>query len=234
MSNRSLLLKSMSSAAVVFLASQAFAAAPIVEITEPTAENTVFSDTFPFTQPISFSLEATTRKQGQTDVNAELKDLGVLDIQVDQVTIFNNGEPIGSPFTNDNLCHSSLISNSSSCEVTDSENASVTVPWSVPAPGEYVISVSVKIQSDEGEDVETVLVELLNAEFPAPPAVANAYLRTNPTVLVHKRHQGCVISGIAEQHAKYETFGPKGGPYKTDLIEAWVVSLASDCATSRR
>lgn len=70
---------------------------------------------------------------------------------------------------------------------------------------------------------------LLNAEYPAPPAVANAYIKDNPAVLASKKQHGCVISQIADEHAKYSTFRPKGGPYNTEMIEAYVVVFASTC-----
>lgn len=211
------------------LSASAFAAAPTVQITEPTSANVVYSDTFPFVQPISFTLGATTRSQGGGEVDAQLKDLGVLDVQVDSVTIVNGGNPIGNPFTNTNACASILTTGGNSCTPSDAKNAAVSVPWQVGAPGQYTITVSAKIQSAEGEDQEVVLVELLNAEYPAPPAVANAYIKANPSVLASKKQHGCVISMIADEHAKYLTFGPKGGPYDNDLVASYVIAFASSC-----
>jgi len=200
------------------LSSSAFAAAPVVNITEPTSSDVVYSATFPFVQPIGFTLQATRRRQGGVEVAAEIKDIGVLDVQVDAVTIINSGDPIGSPFTTANACSASLTANSTSCAASDSKNAAVSVPWQVSAPGQYTITVSARIQNAKGEDEEVVLVGMLNAEYPAPPAVANACIKANPSVLASKKQHGCVIAQIADQHAKYETFGPKGEPYDNALI----------------
>jgi hypothetical protein len=210
------------------LSGLSFAAEPIVEITEPTAENIVYSASFPFVQPISFTLEATTKKQGQDQVSAELQDLNGLDVKVDDETIINGGDPIGNPFTNANACAGSLL-DSATCTVLDAKNAEVTVPWTVDEPGQYTITVSVRIQSDTGQDEEVVMVEMLNAEYPAPPAVANAFIKANPAVLTHKKQHGCVISRIANEHAKYPTFGPKGGPYDTAKIHEYVEHFAASC-----
>jgi hypothetical protein len=220
----------MSTAAgALALSLSANAAAPIVEITDPTSASIVYSPVFPFEQSIRFNLSATTKKQGGSEVDAALKDVGVLDVQVDEVGIVNGGTPIGNPFTAANACATVLTTSPNSCSTIDSDNASVTVPWTVTQPGSYTIAVSAKIQNAEGEDEEVVLVALATAEYPAPPAVANAFIKANPGVLASKKQHGCVISKIADEHAKYETFGPKGGPYNEPLIQEYVVSFASTC-----
>lgn len=216
-------------ASALAISLSANAAAPIVEITDPTSASIIYSPVFPFEQSISFNLSATTRKHGQLEVDAALKDVGVLHVQVDDVGIVNGGTAIGNPFTSANACAAILTTSPNSCSTTDSDNASVSVPWTVTQPGSYTIAVSAKIQNAEGEDEEVVLVALATAEYPAPPAVANAFIKANPTVLTSKKQHGCVISKIADEHAKYETFGPKGGPYNESLIQAYVVSFASTC-----
>jgi hypothetical protein len=145
------------------------------------------------------------------------------------VTIVNSGRRIRNPFTNVNACSASLLASSSTCVASDAKSATVSVPLHVVAPGQYTIAVSAKIQSGEGDDVEVVMVEMLNAEYPAPPTVADAYIQAYPEVLASKKQHGCVVSQIADQQAKYETFGPNGGPYNGDLIEAYVLSLARTC-----
>lgn len=218
------------SAAAALLSLSAVAVDPVIGITEPTSDRVLYSSTFPFVQPISFTLHADKRiGQGGVQVAAELKDITVLDVQVDDATIVNGGRRIGNPFTNVNACSASLLATSSTCVASDARSARVSVPWHVPAPGQYKILVSAKIKSSEGEDVEVVLVETLHAEYPAPPTVANAYMRAHPEVLASRRQHGCVVSQIADQQTRYETFGPDGGPYNGDLIEAYVISLARTC-----
>lgn len=57
-----------------------------------------------------------------------------------------------------------------------------------------------------------VLMELVGVEFKAPPAIANEFINNDPwySVLAPKR-RGCVISKIAQNHAKISKYGPKGG-----------------------
>jgi len=218
------------SAAAALLSLSAVAVDPVIGITEPTSNHVLYSSTFPFVQPISFTVHADKRiGQGGVQVSAELKDITVLDVQVDNVTIVNSGRRIGNPFTNVNACSASLLASASTCVASDAKSARVSVPWHVPAPGQYTILVSAKIRSSEGDDVEVVLAEMLNVEYPAPPTVADAYTRAHPEVLASKKQHGCVVSQIADQQAKYEAFGPNGGPYNGDLIEAYVISLARTC-----
>jgi hypothetical protein len=77
--------------------------------------------------------------------------------------------------------------------------------------------------------MEIVQVAQLSAEYPAPPAVANAYINSKPRNWVTSTQRGCIIKVIAEQHGQYSAFGPKGGPYNVPLIQATVDSVASSC-----
>jgi hypothetical protein len=67
---------------------------------------------------------------------------------------------------------------------------------------------------------------MLAVEYPAPPAVANAYINSDPTYKAAPgKKRGCIISKVAEKHAKwsddpYVGYGPKGGPYIEEAIEA--------------
>lgn len=228
--NRSL-TAAASVAGACLLSASALAAAPIVDIHAPTSASIVYSSTFPFVQDVTFSLQATSKKQGQVEVDASLKDIGVLNVLIDDASILAGGVPVGNPFDSSNACTSALTTLPNTCLASDSDNAVVSVPWTVTAVGQYTITVSAKIHNAEGEDEEVVMVALASAEYPAPPAVANAYIKANPSVLLSKKQHGCVISKIADEHAKYEAFGPKGGPYDNSLIHAHVVanSAASTC-----
>jgi hypothetical protein len=206
-------------ALLVSLTSGISADTPVVVIASPTG--TVYSASFPFTLPISFTV-----------THHEVKNLNVLDVQVNGVSIFTGGNAIGSPFSgpgNTNACSSGMsLPNISACNVADSDHSSATAPWSVPAPGTYTIAVSIKHQNDVGEDEEEVIISQLSAEHPAPPAVANAYINANLKSGAAKV-RGCVISRIAENHAKDSKYGPKGGPYDEGFIQSDVLSYWPVC-----
>jgi len=196
----------------------AWADTPTVTITAPSGVLTTTS--FPFTTSITFNL-----------THSELKNLNVLDVQVNGVGIVNGGEPIGNPFTNANACTTLLISNSTSCNASDSNNATVSVPWDVLGVGSYTITVSVKHQNAEGEDEEVVQVALLTAEYPAPPAIANAFINGDPYLkkVTSAKKRGCAISQIAIEHGQNEKYGPKGGPYDDTLVQTDVLAFLGAC-----
>lgn len=193
--------------------------APVVSITSPSG--TVYSASFPFTLPVSFNV-----------THHEVKNLAVLDIQVNGTSILSNGDPIGNPFSgpgNTNACSSSMVlPNISACNVADDDHASATAPWSVQAPGTYTVAVSIKHRNDVGEDEEEVLISQISAEYPAPPAVANAYINAN-LKSGSAKVRGCVISKIADNHAKDSKYGSKGGPYDRTLIEDDVLGYWPAC-----
>ena len=104
-----------------------------MDITSPTAAGgTIFVPSFPYNTSISFNVN-----------HEQLKDLNVLKVLVNGVSIV--GGDIGDPFDTGNTCKDpNLTSVSSSCNTNGSNQASVTVPWIVNAPGNYTITVSVK------------------------------------------------------------------------------------------
>lgn len=181
---------------------------PTLDITSPTAAGgTIFVPSFPYNTSISFNVS-----------HSLLKDLNVLKVLVNGVTIV--GGDIGDPFDTSNNCKNpNLTSVSSACVTNGSNQASVTVPWTVSGPGNYTITVSVKHRGDTGEDEELVAVALMAVEYPAPPAVANAYIKSQYSKLTAGR-RGCVISAIALEHGQNERYGPKGGPYNETLIHS--------------
>jgi hypothetical protein len=217
----------IAAAALMALTIPVSAGAPTVTITSPTAAATVYSATFPFTQSIAFTVHHDD-VQGQPRNISDVRNLEVL---IDGVTIAGadveepwkkanapgcnlKGDPFAAPYTG--------------CVVEDDYTGKGTINWSVPAPGTYAITVRVKHASETGEDVESVQFALLNAEFPAPPAVANAYINANLKAGSAKV-RGCVIAKIAEKHAKESAYGPKGGPYNTSWIQDDVSSFWAQC-----
>jgi hypothetical protein len=66
--------------------------------------------------------------------------------------------------------------------------------------------------------------------FPAPPAIANAFIRSNADLsALQPRTQGCIVSNIAQQQAHHLAYGPRGGPYDEAAVRAAVLSFASSC-----
>ncbi|MDA8484384.1 hypothetical protein NNO07_15015 [Pseudomonas resinovorans] len=91
--------------------------------------------------------------------------------------------------------------------------------WSVPKPGSYNLVVTATHGNDDGTTSTVVEFLMLAVEFPAPPAVANAYINGTPDYKsASGKKRGCVISKIAENHAKDSKYGPKGGPYNEPAV----------------
>jgi hypothetical protein len=194
--------------------------APTITILSPTSTATLFSATFPFTQTVSFKI-------GHVETLAKVQ---VLDVSVNNVTIINGGQPLGNPFGVDGLCVGALTTAPNTCVNASTSEATVGVPWSIQAPGTYSLLVSAKFRSAEGMDQETILVAQATVEYPAPPAVANAYINGDPYLrALSGKKRGCVIAKVAEQHAQFSAYGPKGGPYAEDAIRAAALSFASSC-----
>jgi hypothetical protein len=207
----------------------ALADAPTVEITEPSGQLFLSPGDFPYAVDVKALL-----------THDELKNLNVLNVLVDGVSILPDEDTIGNPFDNNNLCSNNVTNNAAVTSCTTYAHAGnpaglalhqgkVGFNWNIADYGNYTLEVSVKHGGTTGLDEETLEVLSLSVEHPAPPAVANAYLKANPGVLASKKQHGCVISQIAEMHAKDSAFGPKGGPYETDEIVWWVNSFASTC-----
>lgn len=98
--------------------------------------------------------------------------------------------------------------------------------WSVGAPGSYTLLLSTKHGAGEATDSEeNIEFFMLAVEYPAPPAVANAYINSMPLYKAAPgKKRGCIISKVAEKHAKwsddpYYGYGPKGGPYDEEAIK---------------
>jgi hypothetical protein len=82
-----------------------------------------------------------------------------------------------------------------------------------------VITASVKHQSETGAVTETVTFSIVAVEYPAPPAIANAYINQLYGGRGAARVRGCVINQIAANHVAGR-YGPKGGPYDNALVQS--------------
>ena len=194
--------------ALVLGSGAALADEPVLTVLEPTG--TAYLPGFPAVVPVAFRVD-----------HADVSNLNVLKVEVDGASILGVDE-VGNPFKgpgNVSAC-ANIDANPrfSSCTLHSAAAVTVGLDWVVPAPGAYSLLVSVKHQGETGEDIEAVQFLTLTAEYPAPPAVANAYMNsTNPPKKAKVR--GCVISAIAELHAKDSAYGPKGGPYDEAMIK---------------
>lgn len=195
---------------------QSGATPPALNITSPTG--TVYSAVFPYTQPVATQITMTTGVLG---------NLTGFNVAIDGNSITGN---LNAYTQSGSACTTDVTTNGKSCTSDGSTVGTITVPWTVSANGTYTITVVAKYKNAEGQDSEQVTVANSTAEYPAPPAVANAYINASTwrTYLTGKQ-RGCVISKIAEQHGKFSAYGPKGGPYSASAIEQAVGSFAGFC-----
>lgn len=193
--------------------------APLLSITAPVDGSTIYT-TFPAVVPITTQI-----------VHDPLGVVKVFDVLVNNDSLLPLGA-LGNPFPS-NACSASQMDAAhgvSSCSTNGSTTGSVTTPWTVSGPGTYSITVVTRHQNDVGDDDVSVTLALLNVEYPAPPAVANAYLNaTYPKKSLTSQVRGCVISMIAENHAKDSAYGPKGGPYDEALIQYDAAAYFTAC-----
>lgn len=210
----------------------AMADAPSLELTI-TSGITVSSFPTVVNIPMTITHTAASCSGGGGGVSGDLRCLHEFDVKVNGSSILPGGSAVQNPFTNQSACDPVMNSNNLTCSSNGATSADVTVPWTINAAGSYTISARIIHQGNqEGEDEETVTVQLIVAEYPAPPAVANAYINSLPSA---SRKQfisgvrGCVISAIAEAHAKDEKYGPKGGPYDEAQIQVDVQALSPTC-----
>ena len=204
------------------------ATAPTVTITSPTSGQTIYG-TFPYTLPLTFDI--THGDQG--DLNS-VKDLTITAQKAgdaNPTTIFGPA----NVFAGNNACASPLPAGVVSCSVNgDGTTGTITVNWQVPSAGTYTFVVSAKHGNADGSDTIEVVFDLrtVSVEYPAPPAIANAYINGLPAAqrkLFTAGVRGCVISQIAELHGKFEYYGAKPGPYDVAKVQQDVRSFSLQC-----
>jgi hypothetical protein len=76
-------------------------------------------------------------------------------------------------------------------------------------------------------DLQTIAIE-----YPAPPAIANAYINSLGAAIKKAftaGARGCVISDIAQNHGQLEKYGPKPGPYNVAMVQQDVRIYSTGC-----
>ena len=192
--------------------------------------------TSPFRIPLTWTV---TNVEGIGHVH----EVNVTVTRVGPPDTFNVLVALNQPFhgNNANQTPSCKVDNAgvmalTSCVANSWTSVTIGKEWTINQYGVYKITSmacatgSDKLCSDGSEGDWDFREEFLIIEAPAPPAVANAYLKE--TAPKFKNH-GCVIKQVAEVHAKYAGttagYGPKGGPYDTDKIHAHVEAFKLGC-----
>ena len=201
-------MKSLTVGLLAF-AAIAFGQAPVVNITAPTG--TVFVPDFPAPVNVTFTLAP-----GSTSYT--LGDVNVLKVEIGNSTVL---DLTGNPFDSAG-CKRPPLPQNVACSVNSGLTlATMSVPWNVPQPGEYVVNVSLKYRGDNTTDTEVVTFALVSVEYPAPPSIANEYINGTPALKsAAPKTRGCVVNEIAREHGQNAKYGPKGGPYNKPAVYA--------------
>jgi len=205
------------------------ATAPTVTITSPTTGTTIYGS-FPYLLPLTFQIT----HEDQGDLNS-IKSL--------TITAQKAGDPTPTtildgvkPFAGNNTCASPVPAGIVSCAVSpDGMTGTLGVNWLVPSAGTYTFVVSASHGNADGSDTIEVIFDLqtVSVEYPAPPAIANAYINGLSSTLRKQFTagvRGCVISQIAELHGKQEYYGDKPGPYNVAKVQADVKTFSQGCS----
>lgn len=209
-------LLSAAVATLLFASAPAAADDPVMTILQP--KGIVYLASFPAVVPVRFQVN-----------HDPINTLNALKVVSGIDTVLGD---VGNPFGQQNQpAQCTHVNNDGAfnyCSIDSPTQATVGLNWTVPSPGTYLLTVEIKDRGYDGEGTETVQFVTLTAEYPAPPAVANAYLNSG-SKLPKGNVRGCIISAIAELHAKDSYYGPKGGPYNNDLIRSDVDEFRRDC-----
>jgi len=98
--------------------------------------------------------------------------------------------------------------------IIDGKDVKIAYTATFDAIRQYPIEVNANKSgpNDVCETAQFVVLEFLAVEFKAPPALANEYINSDPYYSsMSGKRRGCVISQVANNHAKESKYGPKGG-----------------------
>jgi hypothetical protein len=200
----------------------AFADTPVIQILSPTGS--VVAPGFPFSQPITIQI-----------THDSLDDLNVFNVKIGatlETAVSLIGDDVGNPFGSGSSCAAVLTASGRTCSVVGN-TATLVFPWQVPSAGSYLLWTTVRHQGHGQDgvatDEETVAFSLISVGYPAPPAIANAYINSTDLKSGAPKVRGCVISQIAANHAHDQKYNAPPGPYNEALVKADVDYLWPLC-----
>jgi hypothetical protein len=225
-------------AVIVGLTLPAYANAPTVTILSPTTGNTIYAvpANFPITVPVSFRVVHYDAGANPPHTEKNMRDVSEVKVSVSQTApgnvayadiadldhLWQNGSTVG--------CNPANPANVTSCGTTGNTQGDATVNWNISGFGTYSVKVTAKHASDIGQDEETGIViaeEIVNVEWPAPPAIANAYINANYRGN-SATQRGCIIKKITERD-HLRLYGERPGPYNNIAIQTDVELFRADC-----
>jgi hypothetical protein len=224
-------------AVIVGLTFPVYANAPTVTILSPTTGNTIFAGPtdFPLTVPVSFRVNHYDAGANPPATEKDMRDVGEVKVSIARTAPSNlayadiavldhpwkNGSSVG--------CNPANPASVTSCGVTGNTQGNATVSWSATGFGTYSVKVTAKHASTTGQDEETGIViaeEIVSVEWPAPPAIANAYINANYR-RVSATQRGCIIKKITERD-HLRLYGERPGPYNNTAIQTDVELFRGD------
>ena len=208
-------LLSTFAASGLLLAGAAAADAPVIGITAPPDGSVIEASSFPATAFVTASVQ-----------HAPVSALRMLSASDGAGTVFNvNSGGVGNPFDG-NSCTNILTAVDTCTVFAGNGSAVVGFDWTVATPGTHTLTVAGQHGPATGSASIEVTFVLVAGDSPAPPAIANAYLRANHPNLTRGEH-GCIIREIAHNHAD-GLYGE--APYDIDAIHADVEAFLELCA----
>jgi hypothetical protein len=205
-----------------------YAHAPTVTILSPTTGNTIFATPaeFPVTVPVSFHVNHYEPGANPPATEKDMRDVSEVKISIARtapsnvayadIAVLDHPWKTGSSVG----CNPANPASVTSCGTTGNTEGAATVSWSATGFGTYSVKVTAKHASGTGQDEETgvVIAEVIvNVEWPAPPAIANAYINANYKKLAATQ-RGCIIRKITERdHSRL--YGERPGPYNDIAIQ---------------
>jgi len=215
-------------AVIVGLTLPVYAHAPTVAILSPTTGNTIFAEStdFPLTVPVSFRVNHYEPGANPPATEKDVRDVSEVKVSIARtapsnlayadIAVLDHPWKTGSGVG----CNPANPASVTSCGTTGNTQGDATVSWSATGFGTYSVKVTAKHASATGQDEETGIViaeEIVSVEWPAPPAIANAYINAN-----YKKssatQRGCIIKKITERD-HLRLYGERPGPYNEVAIE---------------
>ena len=227
-------------AAIVGLSLPAYASAPTVTILSPATGNTIFAvpADFPITVPVSFRVTHYDAGANPPATEKNLRDVSEVKVSISQTApgsvAYADIAVLDHPWQNGSSvgCNPANPSAVTSCGVTGNTQGDATVSWSANGFGTYSVKVTAQHASAVGQDEETGIViaeEVVNVEWPAPAAIANAYINANYTRTAATQ-RGCIVRKITERD-HLRLYNERPGPYNTIAIQTDVELFRANCPT---